>query len=356
MRLQIHKKRSDLLISIVMLIIILLVALAVAAIMILATGKNPFLAYSALLQGAFGSLSAWINTINKSIPICLSAFAISMSQKGGTFNLGVEGQLLMGASACALVGIYVTNLPPILHITICLSAGMLAGMLYSLLPTILYVKRQVNLLVVFLLMNSIAGYLLQYLVLDLFASSNSLVPSTDAIQETAELPYIMKNPNKLSVAFLFVIVCAVLLYYFYNRTVAGFEMQVTGLNRRAAYVSGINTKKYIAISLLVGGILAGLAGSFEILGNHHRLYVGFSPGFGYDGIPIALLSGGNPVAAIVGSLLFGALRAGSVNMRAVAGVSDEVVSIIQGLLIILVASQYIIKFLLNKIFSRKELS
>lgn len=328
--------------------VLLFAALSVAAIMILATGKNPIKAYAALFQGAFGSLSAWINTLNKAVPICLCAFAVSMSQKGGTFNIGVEGQLLMGASACAITGIYLEGLPPAVHIPLCLLAGMAAGMLYSLIPAVLYIKRHVSLLVVFLLMNSIADFLLQYFVLDLFASSNSLVPSTDAIQDSAKLPYLIQRPNKLSIAVLIVVLCAVVLYFFYNKTVSGYEMQAVGLNSRAAYVSGINTKRYLFLSLIIGGLLAGLGGGLEILGNHHRLYTDFSPGYGYDGIPIALLSGGNPIAAIVGSVLFGALRAGSVNMRAMAGVSDEIVSVIQGLLIIFVASQYIVKFLLNK--------
>jgi len=337
-------------------VVLLIAALAIAAIMIAATGRDPMKAYAALFQGAFGSLSAWINTLNKAVPICLSAFAVSMSQKGGTFNIGVEGQLLMGASGCAVAGIYMQGLPSAVHIPLCIFVGMLVGALYSLIPAILYIKRGVSLLVVFLLMNSIANFLLQYFVLDLFASANSLVPSTDGILDSAKLPYLVRSPNKLSIAILLVLLCAVLLHYFYSKTTAGYEMQAVGLNGRAAYVSGISTKKYLFLSLVMGGVLAGLGGSLEILGNHHRLYVGFSPGYGYDGIPIALLSGGNPFAAILGSVLFGALRAGSVNMRAMAGVSDEIVSVIQGLLIIFVAIQYIVKFLLNRKRTKGEAS
>lgn len=340
-------------VNICMPFILLFAALAVAGVMIAATGKNPMSAYAALFQGAFGSLSAWINTLNKSVPICLCAFAVTMSQKGGTFNIGVEGQLLMGAAGCTIAGVYLQGLPPFVHIPLCILAGVVVGMLYSLIPAVLYVKRGVSLLVVFLLMNSIADFLLQYFVLDLFASPNSLVPSTEAIQESAKLPYLIRRPNKLSIAIFIVVACAFLLYYFYNKTVSGYEMQAVGLNARAAHVSGINTKKYLFYSLIIGGMLAGLGGSLEILGNHHRLYTDFSPGYGYDGIPIALLSGGNPFATIIGSILFGALRAGSVNMRAMSGVSDEIVSAIQGLLILFVASQYILKFMLSKKTAKK---
>lgn len=334
--------------------LLVFLALLIAAFLILAVGKNPILAYKALFQGAFGSMAGVINTLNKAIPICLCAFAVSMSQKGGTFNIGVEGQLLMGASACALVGIYAAGLPAWLHIALSLLAGMAAGMVWCLVPTFLYIKKGVSLLVIFLLMNSIADFLLQYIVLDKFASSNSLVPATEEIAKTAWLPNLITRPNKLSAAILVVLICAAVLYWFYRRTVAGYEMKATGLNARAALISGIRIKNYMFYSLMGGALMAGLGGALEIMGNHHRLYTDFSPGYGYDGIPIALLSRGNPVAAVIGSLLFGALRAGSINMRAMSGVSNDIVSVIQGLLIMLVACQYIVSYGLNRIGRKKE--
>jgi len=340
--------------SIMTPVVLVLLALAVAAVMILATGKNPVTAYSALFYGAFGSPAGIINTLNKAVPICFCAFAVSMSQKGGTFNIGVEGQLLMGASACTLVGIYLNGLPAVVHIPLALMAGMAVGLAWCLIPAVLYIKRGVSLLVIFLLMNSIAGFVLQYLVLDRFASGNALVPATEAVKDSAILPYLVRRPGKLSAAMIIAVICAAVLYYFYNKMVAGYEMRATGLNPNAAYTSGIDTKKYMFYSLVFGGMLAGLGGGLEILGNHHRLYTGFSPGYGYDGIPIAILSGGNPFIAIAGSILFGALLAGSINMRAMSGVSDEIVSVIQGLLILFVACQYIVKYFLNKLTVRKS--
>ena len=348
------KAGGEMLTGILTPLLLVSIALLAAGLMILSTGKDPLKAYAALFSGAFASPSAFINTLNKSVPICFCAFAVSISQKGGTFNIGVEGQLLMGAAACSIVGIYGEGLPSWLHITLALAAGMAAGVLWSLVPALLYIRRGVSLLVIFLLMNSIAELLLQYFVLDLFASSNSLVPSTEAVAKSAWLPYLVTRPNKLSVAILFALACAVCLYVFYHKTVAGYEMRAVGLNPQAALVSGISAKRYQFLSLIIGGALAGLGGSLEILGNHHRLYTDFSPGYGYDGIPIAILSGGNPFGAILGSTLFGALRAGSINMRAMSGVSDEIVSVIQGLLILFVASQYIVRFLLQKAGRRKE--
>ncbi len=334
--------------TILMPIILILSSFIIAGILIVLTGKDPIEAYGALIQGAFGSPSAMIVTINKAIPICLSAFAVTMSQKGGIFNIGVEGQFLMGASAATIAGIYMTGLPAIIHIPLALGCGIVAGGLWSMIPAVLFVRRGISLLVIHLLMNSVATFLLQYFVLDLFASSNGLVPSTETVLDSAKLPYLVTQPNKLSIAFIIVIVIAVALYYFYNKTRQGYELKAVGLNSKAAFVSGMNTKKYMFLALILSGMIAGIGGGLEILGNHHRLYTDFSPGYGYDGIPIALLSGGNPFITIVGSILFGALRAGSINMRAVSGVSNEIVSVIQGVLILFISCQYIVKFMIDK--------
>lgn len=335
-------------------VFIILSAFLFTALLLLAIQKNPMQVYYHLFQGAFGSISALINTINKAVPICFCAFAISISQKCGTFNIGVEGQLLVGAMICTLTGIYLKGLPTPLHILTCVLAGMLGGMLWTLIPTLLLVNRGADLLVIHLLLNSVADFILEYFVLDAFASSNALVPTTESILDTAKLPYLISKPNKLSIAIIFAVACAIILHFYYKKTASGYEMQAVGLNKEAAATAGIPVKKYIFIALLTGGALAGIGGGLEILGNHHRLYTGFSPGYGYDGIPVAMLSGGNPFIIIIGSILFGALRAGSVNMRAMSGVSDEIVSVIQGLLILMVASQYFIRYLLNKGLGKKE--
>ncbi len=344
-KLTITKKQAN---NLLLPMILIVTSLMVSGVLIVLIGKNPIVAYSALFQGSFGSLAAFINTLNKAVPICFAAFAVLISQKGGTFNIGVEGQLLFGAFGSTIAGVYLAGLPFIIHIPITLLSGALFAALWSLIPAVLFVKRGLNLIVIFLLMNSIASFIMQYLILEPFASENALIPATNSILASAKLPYIIKSPNKLSVAILIVIGVAVLLYLLIYKTTFGFEMRTVGNNRNAAEYSGINTKKYMFMSLILSGMLAGLCGSIEVMGNHHRLYNGFSPGYGFDGIPIALLSRGNPIWAIFGSILFGALRTGSLNMQAQAGVSDEIVSVIQGSLIVFIAGEYIVRYLLNR--------
>ena len=268
--------------------------------------------------------------------------------KGNAFNIGVEGQLAFGAIGATLAGALLQGLPAPLHILLCICAGALFGMLYALFPTLMHRARGIDLLVVFLLLNNVAEYFLQYFVLDLFKSENALVPSSRAILPSAELPYLIGPPYRLTISILLVLIVAVVLDWFFRKTVSGYELCAVGQNAQAARYAGIPIKKYTSFALLVSGMLAGIAGGLEVLSNYHCLYTEISPGYGYDGIPIALLCNANPLAAVIGSIGFGALRNGSLSMQAKLGISSELVSVIQGLLILAVASKYFIRYLLSK--------
>lgn len=332
---------------------LLLLSLLLAALLILLIGKNPIHAFSALFIGAFGSFDAIINTINKSVPICIASFAVGIASKVGVFNIGVEGQLLIGAFGATIAGIYITGLPSILHIPICILSGMLFGALWSLLPAILYIKRGTNLLIANILMNSVATLMLTFLIMGPFAGPVVVVPSTAQIQPTAELPLLIDSSSKLSIAVLIMLLTAFLLHTYLYKTTSGFELRAVGANRYATGYVGINVKKYVLFALLAGGMLSGLAGSLEILGNYHLLYDSFSPGYGFDGIPIALLANGNPYICIVGGLLFGALRAGSQNMQIITGVNKEIVTVIQGLLVTLIGAEFMVRYFMKKMPFRK---
>lgn len=329
-------------------LILISAAFLLSGVLILFLKGNPLQAYVALFKGAFGSPSALINTVNKAVPICFAAFAVAVSQFGGTFNIGVEGQLLFGALGATVTGVYLRGLPMVVHVPICLLAGMAFGMVWSLVPAALFIKRGVNLLVVFLMTNTIASFLLQYLVLEVIGDPNALRPASYAIQKSAELPYLLVRPNRLTIGILLLLLTAALLAFFMKKTTLGYEMHAVGANRSAAEYAGIKSGRYMFWSLLIGGALAGLCGSIEIMGNHHRLYTDFSPGYGFDGIPIALLAKGDPWAMLLGGLLFGALRTGSINMQAQTGVPDEIVSVIQGSLIVFIAGEYFVRYLLQR--------
>ena len=328
--------------------LLIFLSFLLSSVWIVMMGKNPVEAFAVLFKGAFGSSANLVGTIKKSVPIAFCTFAIIVSMKGNAFNIGAEGQFAFGAIGATLAGNLIQGLPSPLCIALCMLAGALFGMLFGLFPTIMHRSHGVDLLVIFLLMNNVAEYFLQYFVLDLFKSENALVPSSRPIQPAAELPYLLGPPYRMTIAILFVLVCAVVLSWFFNKTVAGYEMRAVGQNRDAAFYAGIPTGRYTSMALLISCALAGIGGSLEVLGNYHCLYTEISPGFGYDGIPIALLCNANPLLAVIGSIAFGALRNGSLSLQAKMGLSSEIVSVIQGSLILVIASNYFIRYLLNR--------
>lgn len=334
--------------NLIMPFLLIILAFLLSSVWIVMMGKNPVEAFALLIKGAFGSPVNLVNTIKKSVPIAFCTFAVIVSMKGNAFNIGAEGQFVFGAIGATLAGNLVQGVSAPIHIALCILASALFGMLFGLFPTIMHRRRGVDLLVIFLLMNNVAEYFLQYFVLDLFKSENALVPSSRPIQPTAELPYLLRPPYRMTIAILFVLVCAMVLSWFFNKTVAGYEMCAVGQNRDAAFYAGIPTGRYTSIALLISCALAGIGGGLEVLGTYHCLYTEISPGFGYDGIPIALLSNANPLLAVVGSVAFGALRNGSLSLQAKMGLSSEIVSVIQGSLILVIASNYFIRYLLNR--------
>lgn len=335
-------------------ILIVAIAFCFASTLILATGGSPLQAFYQLLKGAFGTKASLINTVNKAVPICFAGFAVAISKKAGIFNIGVEGQLIMGALGSALAGIFLRGLPSIIHIPVAILCGMTVGALYAFLPAVLYIKRGTNLMVISIMMNNIALLLITYLVMGPFLGSNAMITATDQIQQSAMLPYLITKPNKLSIGIIIALVTAVAMWTFLEKTTIGYELKMCGANKEAARYAGIKVKGYLMAALLMSGALGGLAGSVEILGNYHRMYDSFSPGYGFDGIPIALLASGNPFGVIVGAFLFGALRVGAMNMQTKAGVPTEIISVIQGSLVVLIACEVVIRFGLTKMAGKNR--
>ena len=349
-----NKGKKEMMANVLTPLVIICMAFLFASVLILSAGFNPVAAFYHLFAGAFGTKASLINTINKAVPIAFAGFAVALSKKAGIFNIGIEGQLIFGAFGSVLPGIFLKGLPAVIHIPVCLLSGMLFGAAYALLPTLLFVKRGTNLMVMGIMMNNIASLVITYLIVGPFAGKNATVSSTEMVEESAFLPYIITKPNKLSIGILIVFAVAFLMWLFINKTSIGYELKMCGANRQAARYSGIKVTFYMTAALLLSGALGGLAGGVEILGNYHRMYDSFSPGYGFDGIPIALLTGGNPIGVIAGALLFGALRVGAMKMQTQVGVSTEIITFIQGTLVVLIACESLIRFQLSRAGRRKE--
>lgn len=332
-------------------LLIILAALLVVTLLLLIVGLSPGKTFSSLIMGAFGSSLGLINTLTKSVPICLAALGVAIARKAGIFNIGVNGQVVFGSIGTVIVGVYCTGLPAYIHIPLALLAGALFGVIFAALPTAIYVKKNTDLIVIFLLMNTIATKLVTWILFTYLKDPESMATASYKIQNSAKLPNLISVPAKLNIGVLIALAIVVIMYIYFYKTTAGYELRACGMNRQAATYAGINAKKYLASALLIGGALGGLAGGIEVLGTYYRLYDGFSPAYGFDGIPIALLSGGNPIGIVIGSIIFGALRVGSANMQIQAGTPSELVDVIQGVLICFIALEYIFHFFSGKLLN-----
>lgn len=332
-------------------LVMLTFAFAFASVLMLITGSNPLLAFGAMIQGAFGSATGIVNTINRAVPIAICAFAVSFSRECGIFNIGVEGQMLVGALGSTIAGVYITVLPKTIHLPLSLIIGMIFGMMWSFVPAAMNIERKVNIIVLFLFMNNIASYLLQYCIFGPMKGAGATMPSTDLIQESARFPY-LPFAKRLSSSLFLVFIVAMILYIFVKKTYIGYELRATGQNRIAAKYAGFPVKKYMYLAVLAPGALAGMAGSIDVQGRYFRLIEGFSPGYGWTGIPIALLAKGNSVAILLGSILFSGMYVGASNMQMQAGVSSLIIEVVQGFLILSVAMEQFFRYMTSKAFKK----
>lgn len=327
-------------------IIAILFAFLAGAVVLVATGYSPIEAYGAVLTGAFGDIYGIGQTLTQATPIIFTALAFLFSFKCGLFNIGAEGQLLIGGFTAAMVGIFASGLPIFLHLPLAIIAGAVGGAIWGLIPAILKVKLGANEVITTLMLSYVALYLTSYMVNYPFKAPG-WVSQTVPISPSAEIPGILP-PTQLSAAFILALIFAVLVGYLLERTTIGYEIRAIGLNIKAAESGGIDIKKGIILALVISGALAGLGGAGEILGVHHRFIDGFSPGHGWDGLAVALIGGLNPIGAVFAAVFLGALRSGGQAMSRSTGVPLDIVFILQALVVLFVAAPRLIKYLLKR--------
>lgn len=322
-----------------------LLAALIGAVILLLSGANPIQAYGALLKGSFGSMSVLARTLEKATPLVFAGLAVAFGFRGGLFNIGAQGQLLLGAITAAVVGFAVTGLPAIIHIPLALGAGALAGALYGAIPGALKTFRGAHEVIVTIMLNYIAINLTDYLADGPFKdnSPGNIVARTPEILDTARVPSIAGLP----VGFLLAILVAIFIWWLLWKTTFGFEIRTVGLNPHAARYAGIKVARTVILTMVISGLLAGLGGAVETQGVVGRYQPGFNVGLGFDGITIALLGKTHPFGVIPASLLVGAMKAGSNEMQFTAGVATQITDVIQALILFFVAADVIVRGLLR---------
>jgi simple sugar transport system permease protein len=327
-------------------IIAVLGAFLVGAIVLLVTGYSPIDAYGAVLIGAFGDIYGIGQTFTQATPIIFTALAFLFAFKCGLFNIGAEGQLLIGGFTAAVVGISLNGLPIFVHLPLALLAGAAGGALWGFIPAVLKAKLGAHEVITTMMLSYVALYLTSYMV-NYPLKAPGWVPQTVFVAPSAELPRILP-PTQLSASFILAILFTGITAYLLEKTTIGYEVRAIGLNPAAAENGGINIKRGIILALVISGAIAGLGGAGEVLGLHRRFIDGFSPGYGWDGLAVALIGGLNPWGAVFAAILFGALRSGGMVMNRATGVPLDLIVLLQALVVLFVAAPRLIRYLMKK--------
>jgi simple sugar transport system permease protein len=329
-------------------------ALVVAGIFIYLSGSNPIQAYLALVSGAFGDADSMITTVIKTVPLLIAGLGVAVAFRGGLFNIGVEGQLFVGSVATVIVG---TNIhaPVLIHLPLTLLAGMAAGSLWAAIPGFLKARYGANEVITTIMTNYIALRIITWSIgaRGPLRKATSVVPETNSLVETAQLPTLIAD-SRLHIGIFLALLLAFLIYLLLFRTPLGLEIRIVGLNLHAAQYAGIHVNRMIVLTMMISGGLAGMAGAIQVMGlPPYNFTTGFNVGIGFDSIAVAVLGSIHPFTIMLSSFLFGAMDAGARLMQLRARVPIEMINILQGLILMFVAANQIIRSI-YRIRTRKK--
>lgn len=329
-------RSQDSIFKVIIPLIAIVLAFVVGGIIIVSIGKSPLEAYSFLFKGAFGSESALATTLVKATPLIFTGLAATFAYRCGVFNLGAEGQFIMGSIASIAVATMLPKavaLPAPIVIGISMLGGIVCGGIWGALPGLLKVWRGLNELIVSILLNYVATLFMSYLVNGPMMEGS--IPQTAAVGDQLKIP-LLSNTLRIHYGFFASLLVALIIYYFLFQTSKGMQLRSVGLNQTASKVFGINVNRFVLFSFIISGAIAGLGGGIEVHGYSFRLMPGYGSGFGFDGVAIALIGQLNPIGTVVAACFYAALRTGANMMQVASGIPTSVVAIIQALVIIFV--------------------
>ena len=318
------------------------IAILVGALFILLSGESPIEAYGALLKGALGSPKSIANTISKSIPLAFTGLAVALGSRCGMLNIGAEGQLHAGAMAAVLTALSLSAFPAPIVLIVSIIAGILAGMIVGGIPGFFKARLNTNEVIVAIMLNYICTLFTSWLVNGPVKSDGSTA-QTEVLPEGVWLGRLIPQ-TQLTTALFILIAVAILMYIFLWKTSVGYQLRAVAANQSAAGTAGIRVKTYMIMAMVLSGGLAALAGITEVFGKYHRFIEGFSPSFGFTGIAVAILGRNHPAGVLLTALLFGIMDMGALRMSRVTDVSTNMVTVVQSLVILLVAAPELIKW------------
>ena len=343
--------------TVIFSLVSIVLGLLVGAIALLIAGFNPIEAYSAMLVGIFGKpkFIAW--TIIRSTPLILTGLSIAFAYKTGLFNIGAEGQFIIGALVATLVGAGI-ELPAIIHIPLTLLIAALAGAIWGGIAGWLKSKFGINEVIATIMLNWIAFYLSNYMIRTTWLAQPNSEASV-SIHESASigidwLKGLVGPATSVNWGIVISIAVVLIIAFILFKTTLGFELRAVGNNKFGAEYGGINVNKSVLQSMAIAGLIAGLAGAIQVMGVSHNITIlAAQEGYGFDGIAVALIANSNPIGVIFSGLLFGAFKYGGTKMQAI-GAPSEVVSIVVGSIVYFIALSSVLRALFIKMMAKRN--
>jgi simple sugar transport system permease protein len=310
----------------------IVLAFALTALLILIAGSNPLVAYAGLINGAFGSWDRIVVGLNKTTPYLLAGVGVALCFRANVINIGAEGQIALGGLAASYVALKAGALPGGVTIAAAIIAGALAGAAWSGLAGIIRLTRGVHEVLCTLLLNFVGVLIVAEALHGAMGEPGAGFPQSEMFAPSTWLPKI----GELHIGILFGLAAIALAHFVLWRTPLGMRWRLVGASRPAAEYAGISFARSVMSVMALGGALAGTAGAIECLGVHYRLIEGFSTGFGFNAVAIALMGALNPIAVLPAALFFGFLETGALSMQRQIGVPSSLVLVIQGMTMIFV--------------------
>jgi simple sugar transport system permease protein len=333
-------------------------------------------AYGALYTGALGdpvrilsAIGRWVggggprsimgavrgpsDSLVQSVPYIFAGLAVALGFRAGLFNIGAEGQIGMGWIAAVVVGFSFGNLPAVIHLPLAILVGAIFGGLWAAIAGILRARTGAHEVITTIMLNYVSFRLSEWLLCGPLEFTQGTC-RTQEIASSAYLPRFLNHPVTLHWGFVMALAAAAVTGWFLFKTTWGFELRTVGTSPDAARYGGMGVAKTYVLAMFLSGCLAGLAGVSQGLGITHNVALGFSAGYGFDSIALALLGNSQPVGVVGASILFGVLRAGAARMQSVAGVPTEIVQIVQSLVIVFIAAPAIIRAIYRFREARRE--
>lgn len=316
-------------------LVAVLASFAAAGLFIAVMGFDVLRAYETILFTSFRTTNGFIQTLLKFVPLLLQALAFTVPLAAGKFNIGGEGQMIVGAVGATAVGIMLADLPLPILLPLAIGAGILFGAFWAAIPAWLLYRFGINEILTTVLMNFVSFSVIDYVATEIWRDPAAGHPTTIAIGAGARLPLLTQSP-RLHVGVLLALLVALVVYIFVDRMALGYEMTATGANPRAARVFGIRVKRMFALSLVLGGVLAGLSGAIEVTGQYYRLIEGLQSNFLLLGLIIGLIAKGNHIAVPFVAFFIAVLEVGASAMQRTLMIPGEMVFIVEALILLFI--------------------